>query len=160
MCEEKSKELVFKEELYELSKAFYDGSQEGIKLALKSCQEIFGFVSVSSQKQIAQAFNTELKLIGALIKFIPSIKTSKVEFEIVCCTGPRCANNGSMEVIKAVRKITGLDFNETSKDGKVRLTTQNCFKQCKRGPNILINGKFYNNMDVEKVKNVLAKLDY
>lgn len=159
MCDEKSKEFIFKEKLDVMVEVFGEGSQEGAKLALKTCQEEFAFVSISSQRQIAEAFGMQVKIIETLMKFMPSIKKSKIEYEIVCCTGPRCAKNGSIEVLKAVRSITGLDFNETSKDGKVRLSTQACFKQCKCGPNIMINGKFYNNMDRKKVKKVLEELE-
>ncbi len=137
---------------------FGEGSQEGAKFALKECQEKFGCVSVSHQKQIADAFELDEKIIKTIIKFMPSIKESKVEYEIVCCTGPRCAKNGSMEVIKEVKEMTGIDFNETSKDGRVSLRSQNCFKKCKFGPNIMINGKFHHHMNKGKVKEVLGEI--
>ena len=115
-------------------------------------------MSISHQKQIAQAFEIDEKYIKTIIKFIPSIKESKVEYEIVCCSGPRCAKNGSMEVLKTVKKELYMDFNETSADGKIRLRTQNCFKKCKDGPNIMINGKFYHHMDADKTKEVLGEI--
>ena len=63
-----------------------------------------------------------------------------------------------MEVLKTVKKELGMDFNETSADGKIRLRTQNCFKKCKDGPNIMINGKFYHHMNADKTKEVLEKI--
>lgn len=83
---------------------FGKGSQEGAKVSIRSCQDLFGCVSISNQKQIADAFDIDEKYIKTIIKFIPSIKQSKVEYEIVYCSGPRCAKNGSMEVLKTVKK--------------------------------------------------------
>lgn len=158
MCEEKNEELIFKEKLDETVESFGKGSQEGVKVSIRNCQDFFGCVSISHQKQIADAFDIDEKYIKTIIKFIPSIKESKVEYEIVCCSGPRCAKNGSMEVLMTVKKELGMDFNETSADGKIRLRTQNCFKKCKDGPNIMINGKFYHHMNADKTKEVLEKI--
>lgn len=158
MVEERNDELIFKEGLEETINSFGKGSQEGAKVSIRNCQDYFGYVSISHQRQIADAFELDEKIIKTIIKFMPSIKESKVEYEIVCCTGPRCAKNGSMEVLKAVKSILGMDFNETSKDGRIRLRAQNCFKKCKDGPNIMINGKFYHHMDVEKTRQILDQI--
>ncbi len=152
---DKHEEIIFKEKLDEAVEDFGTGSQEGAKFAIKACQDDFAFVSLGHQKQIAQAFGLDEKIIKTIIKFIPSVKELKVEYEIVCCTGPRCAKNGSMEVLKTVKSTLGLDFNETSKDGRIRLRSQNCFKKCKFGPNIMINGEFYHHMDKGKAKKIL-----
>lgn len=158
MLEEGNEELIFKEGLEETVNSFGKGSQEGAKVSIRNCQDYFGYVSISNQRQIADAFELDEKIIKTIIKFMPSIKESKVEYEIVCCTGPRCAKNGSMEVLKTVKSILGMDFNETSKDGRIRLRAQNCFKKCKDGPNIMINGKFYHHMDVEKTRQILDQI--
>lgn len=158
MVEERNDELIFKEGLEETINSFGKGSQEGAKVSIRNCQDYFGYVSISHQRQIADAFELDEKIIKTIIKFMPSIKESKVEYEIVCCTGPRCAKNGSMEVLKTVKSILGMDFNETSKDGRIRLRAQNCFKKCKDGPNIMINGKFYHHMDVEKTRQILDQI--
>lgn len=158
MVEERNEELIFKEGLEETVNCFGKGSQEGAKVSIRNCQDYFGYVSISHQRQIADAFELDEKIIKTIIKFMPSIKESKVEYEIVCCTGPRCGKNGSMEVLKTVKSILGMDFNETSKDGRIRLRAQNCFKKCKDGPNIMINGKFYHHMDVEKTRQILDQI--
>ena len=158
MLEERSAELIFKEGLEEIVNSFGKRSQEGAKVSIRNCQDYFGYVSISHQRQIADAFELDEKIIKTIIKFMPSIKESKVEYEIVCCTGPRCAKNGSVEVLKTVKSILGMDFNETSKDGRIRLRAQNCFKKCKDGPNIMINGKFYHHMDVEKTRQILDQI--
>ena len=158
MCEEKNMELVFQENLEDMVYNFGTESQEGAKAALRDCQDLFGCVSISHQTQIAEAFEMEHKIIKTIMRFIPSIKESVAEYEVVCCSGSRCAGNGSLEVLKAVKDTLDIDFNETTEDGKIRLSTQNCFKKCNLGPNIMVNGKFHHQMDRKKAKLLIEEI--
>lgn len=158
MNEDKNKEIIFQEELDGIVERFGKTSQEGAKEALRNTQDLFDCVSVNHQKQIANAFDLKDNVIKTLIKFTPSIKESVVEYEVICCSGPRCAKNGSVEVLKAVKNTLNLDFGETSKDGKVALTTQNCFKRCNLGPNIVVNGKFHHYMTADKAKELMEEI--
>lgn len=155
---EELKYLDFVERLEEIKESMGSGNQEAIKMALKECQETFSYVSVASQKQIAEVFEVEEKIVKTMIKFIPAIKESLVTYDIVVCTGKRCANNGSLEVIRELKKLLQIDIGKTTKDGKIRLTSKNCFKKCNLGPNIMINGKFYHNMNKEKVKELVESI--
>ena len=151
-------EVLFKDELSDILQRYGSKNQEGVKEALRFCQDTFGYVSISHQRQIAETFELNEKIIKTLIKFSPSIKESKTEYEVVCCTGPRCAKNGSVEVLKAVKNTLGIDFDETTSDRRIRLSTQNCFKKCGIGPNIMINGKFYHHMTKEKAEEVIKEI--
>ncbi len=155
----KNKEEIFKERLNEYVYSFGEGSQEGVKSALRECQDIFSMVSSSKQEEIATAFKLDFNIIKNIIRFMPSIKEVNVDYEITCCTGSRCAKNGSIDLIKGVREYCNLDFGETSSDGKFSLSSQNCFKKCSLGPNIKINDKFYHQMNIEKFKNIMDDLE-
>lgn len=51
-----------------------------------------------------------------------------------------------------------IDFDETTEDGKIRLTTQNCFKKCNLGPNIMVNSRFYHKMNKVKAKELMKNI--
>lgn len=155
---EENKEVFFKEDLEDLSHSFGKGNQEGVKAALRVCQDYFGQISESRISEIAGAFEVDQKIINSLLKFMPGIKKSALAYDIVCCTGPRCAKRNSAKVIKVIRSALGLDFNQTSPDGKVRLRSQNCFRHCTKGPNILVNDIFYHNMDAAKAEELMKKI--
>ncbi len=151
-------QLEFNKYLSDLVNNFGVKSQEGAKVAIRESQDRFGYVSKSVQRQIAEAFQLDEKIIKTIIKFMPSIKESNIEFEVICCTGPRCEKNGSSKVIKTVKESLGIGFNETTKDGKIRLRGQSCFKKCGLGPNIMVNGVYYHNMDEEKTKELMNRI--
>lgn len=156
--EEKNEKLMFSEDVKYMVEDFGKQNQDGIKFALNRCQDIFGCVSKADQEEIANAFEVDIKIVKTLIKLSRTLKESIVEYEIICCSGSRCAKNGSVEVLKEVRKTLGIDFGETSDDGRIRLTTQNCFKKCGEGPNMMINGVFHHKLDKEKTRKILEGL--
>lgn len=145
-------------ELAKIVGIFGEGNQDGIKEALRLYQGTFGHVSVPHQTEIAQAFKVEDKLVKTIIKFMPSIKESFVENEIVFCSGRRCGKKGSILNLKVIKDELGIGIGETTKDGKIRLNTQSCFKACGQGPNIMVNGKLYSHMDEEKTKKLMREL--
>lgn len=153
-----SLEPDFKETLKEIVLDYGIGNQDGIRLALKICQENFSCVSPSHQNLIAEAFQIKPTTIKTFMKLNKSLKESLVEHEVVCCTGQRCASNGSLAILKAVTDELGIGYNEITEDGRIRLRTQNCFKKCKLGPNIMVNGIFHHHMDVESAKKLMQKL--
>lgn len=154
----KNLEVIFQEDLINLVESFGLENQDGVKEALRQCQKFFACVSKNHQKNIAEAFEVEPKMIKTIIKFMPSIKESIVDYDVVCCTGSRCAKNGSVEVIKAVKASLGIDFNETTEDGRISLTSQNCFKKCGLGPNIMINGRLYHQVDKNKARELMDSI--
>ena len=158
MSESDNRELDFRERIDELVDSFGRASQEGVKASLTECQEIFGYVSISHKEYIAKLFEMDKKIISTIIKYMPTIKESVVEYEVICCSGSTCSKNGAMDVLKAVKETLNIDFNETTKDGKIRLRTQNCFKKCGLGPNIMVNGELRHNMDrtkaIELIRNI------
>lgn len=151
-------EWEFKERLEELVEGYGEGNQTGVKEALNLCQELFGCVSVAHTKTIANEFNVAQAIVNTFIKLSPSIKTSIVENEVVCCSGPRCSANGSMAVIKSIKDELGISFDETTPDGKIRLSSQNCFKHCGKGPNVMVNGEILHHLDDKKAKEVIKGL--
>lgn len=156
---EDNKEIEFSESLKMNIENYGINNQDGVKESLRSCQDIFGYVSSYHQEKISNDFEVDIKIVKTLIKLSPSIKESIVDYEIVCCTGRRCASNGSVEVIKELKRLLKIDFNETSEDKKIRLTTQNCFKKCNLGPNIMVNGEFYHHMDKAKVNKLIETIN-
>lgn len=153
-----SLELEFQEKLNFLVTDYGPGNQEGIKEALKICQEDFHCVSLSHQNQIAEAFDMKPTTVKTFMRLNKSLKESVVEHEVICCSGQRCASAGSFEVLNAVTEELGIQYNETTPDGKIRLRAQNCFKKCKMGPNIMIDGKFHHYMDAKSAKELIRSL--
>lgn len=153
-----NKELLFKEELENLVYSFGSGSQEGVKEALRRCQEIFSMISTTNMSLISEFFNINPNIVKTLVKINKNLKESIVKYEVVCCLGKNCSTKGSTNIIKLIMDEFNINIDETTKDNLVHLSSRYCFKQCSKSPNLTINGTFYHNMNLEKTKDIINKI--
>jgi NADH-quinone oxidoreductase E subunit len=76
----------------------------------------------------------------------------------VCTTTP-CWLRGSDEVTAACRDATGIrNFGETSEDGMFTMTEVECVGACVNAPILQVDDDFYEDMDAERVKQLLDAL--
>lgn len=151
-------ESSFHQSLIEAVAGYGIGNQEGIKEILQQTQQTDGCISQAKQEAMAKAFEVPTTIVSTLIRFNKNLTTSPLAHDIICCSGPRCAKRGSVDVLKNISQGLNLNFGETSKDGRIRLRTQNCFKECQHGPNVMVNGQFHHEMNGEKAMDLVKDI--
>jgi NADH-quinone oxidoreductase E subunit len=81
------------------------------------------------------------------------------EFHLQVCTTTPCWLRGSDEVVAACRAETGIQgWGETSEDGMFTMTEVECLGACVNAPILQVDDAFYEDMDADKVKALLAAL--
>ena len=68
----------------------------------------------------------------------------------VCTTTP-CLLCGSSEVVDACREQLGIDFGETTEDGKFTLLEVECLGACANAPVVQINDDYYEDLTPESI---------
>jgi len=80
-------------------------------------------------------------------------------FHLQLCTTTPCWLRGSDEVVAACREATGIKgWHETSADGMFTMTEVECLGACVNAPILQVNDDFYEDMDAEKTRALLAAL--
>ncbi len=82
----------------------------------------------------------------------------KGEIAIHVCNDVVDIMKGAEAIAKAFTDELGIDFGETSKDGKFSLEYTPCIGMCDQAPAILINDIVYTNLTADKVKGIIADL--
>lgn len=134
-------------------------AQESIVAMLREVQEVLGCVPGSAQLAAAEAAGVRPSYIAAILKRYPSLKPAPWRHCVTVCTGPRCAGQGAAALLAAARRQLSADRAGLSADGRVLLRTQNCLKQCRTAPNILVDGALHSRVTPEKLAALLAALD-
>jgi NADH-quinone oxidoreductase E subunit len=81
------------------------------------------------------------------------------KFHLQLCTTTPCWLRGSDEVVQACRDATGINgWKETSADGLFTMTEVECVGACVNAPILQVDDDFYEDMDAEKVKTLIAAL--
>jgi NADH-quinone oxidoreductase subunit E len=81
------------------------------------------------------------------------------KYHLQVCTTTPCWLRGSDEVTHACRQATGIKaFGETSEDGMFSMTEVECLGACVNAPILQVDDDFYEDMDAERVKQLLDAL--
>jgi len=92
--------------------------------------------------------------------FYTMYETSPVgQHKITLCTNLPCQLRDADATAEYLKKKLGIDFNETTADGKFTLKEGECFGACGDAPVVLVNNKrMCSFMSHEKIDQLLAEL--
>lgn len=71
------------------------------------------------------------------------------------CNSPSCYLNGSLNILKEIKRILKIDVGETTKDGKFTLELSSCMGCCDKAPAIMINEELITRLTKDKIKKLL-----
>ena len=72
--------------------------------------------------------------------------------EITICMGSSCFARGNAQNLAFIEEY----LKENSLEANIELTGSRCDGNCALGPNIIVNGIIYNEVDEEKIKEILS----
>ena len=134
-----------------IQKALADG---GLLDALLALQNAEGYVSEDALKALAEhAKVSPAELYDAasfysMLRFTPPAKT-----EIRVCRGTAC-HSADNAAVAALEEATGLKMGESNES--FSLDFVECLGQCQSAPNLLINGKLFQNVDADSIPTLLG----
>ena len=80
------------------------------------------------------------------------------KYKICVCTNVSCMLCGCKSIITYLKNKLNLNFGETSKDLKFSLKEVECLAACDKSPVMQINGKYYENLTVKIIDEILEGL--
>jgi NADH-quinone oxidoreductase subunit E len=81
------------------------------------------------------------------------------KYHLQLCTTTPCWLRGSDTIVQACREATGIKgWKETSEDGLFTMTEVECVGACVNAPVLQVDDDFYEDMDAEKTKTLIAAL--
>jgi NADH:ubiquinone oxidoreductase subunit E len=73
------------------------------------------------------------------------------------CRTLSCEFSGKDQVARQLQQELGLNFGETSADGRFSLEWTNCMGMCDQGPAMLVNDRVYTKLTAAKVHEILQE---
>jgi len=126
---------------------------------LREAQDEHGYLSEHVLKQISIEHNIPIARLYGVVKFYMMLKTEpQGKYVIELCGSPSCVLNDSITVEKFLKKELEIDIGETTKDMFFSLYKTSCIGCCDEAPAMLVNGKAYTNLTVERVTHLINKL--
>ncbi|MDY6881958.1 MAG: NAD(P)H-dependent oxidoreductase subunit E [Desulfatiglans sp.] len=78
---------------------------------------------------------------------------------ISVCMGTACHVRGAPRILERITELTGVGPGQTGTDMKFSLDTVNCLGCCAMGPVMLVDDKYYGNLSVSKLEDILSQYD-
>jgi NADH-quinone oxidoreductase subunit E len=151
LTEEETKEID--EEL-----SHYPDKQAVCVEALKIVQRHRGWVSDDSLRDIAAYLELTIDELDSVATFYPLIFRKPVgKHVILICDSVSCWITGYEQVRQSISDNLGINFGETTEDGRFTLLPIPCLGACDHAPAMIVDNELYGDLDAEKVSQVLAE---
>ncbi|HMS63884.1 MAG TPA: NAD(P)H-dependent oxidoreductase subunit E [Ignavibacteria bacterium] len=137
----------------------YGNERPALLPILQEIQKEFLYIDEHSQQVVAEILNIHPVEVQSVISFYAFLYDKpQGRNQIRFCKNIICEFNGSREIADAVKSELGIEYNETSVDGKATLELVNCFGLCDKSPSMMINSHIYENINKESAINLIRNL--
>ena len=119
-----------------------DQKQSAVMAALTVAQDEKGHLSTEVMNFVAAHLGMPPIAVYEVASFYTMYDLKPVGKTKVCiCTNLPCALSGAEDAAEHLKKKLGVDWNETTADGRFTLTEGECFGACGDAPVMLVNNK-------------------
>jgi formate dehydrogenase subunit gamma len=127
---------------------------------LNKVQEALGYVPDSALPIIAKALNISRAEIYGVVSFYHDYRREPAGRHVLkLCRAEACQAAGGREIADHLCKRLGVDFGETSPDGRVTLEPVYCLGLCATAPSAMIDGRVVGRIDQEAANALIAEID-
>jgi len=122
-------------------------------------QEQEGWVSQEAMAYVADRIGTFATKIYEAATFYTMYHLHPMGENHICvCRTLSCWLRGKQEIVDYLKDEIGIKPGQISEDGKFSLEEVECLGHCGTAPVVQVNGEFHEDMDVDKLKSLLATL--
>ena len=119
-----------------------DRKQSAVMAALAVAQEEKGHLSEEVMDFVAGYLGMAPVAVYEVATFYAMYDLAPVGRHKLCvCTNLPCALSGAVETAEHLKRKLGIDWNETTPDGRYTLKQGECFGACGDAPVLLVNNK-------------------
>jgi NADH-quinone oxidoreductase E subunit len=137
----------------------YPTRESMILPALWLAQEQEGWISAEAMAFIADRIGTFASQVFEVATFYTMYHLHPMGKNHICiCRTLSCYLLGKQEIVDYLKRDLGIKPGEVSEDGQFSLEEVECLGHCGTAPVVQVNGEFYENMNVDKLKELLATL--
>ncbi len=124
---------------------------------LHAVQASFGHVPQAAVPQIARALNLSKAEVHGVVSFYHDFREAPAGRHVLkLCRAEACQAVGADRVADAVKSALGIDWHETTADGRVTLEPVFCLGLCACGPAAMVDGRLVGRCDEHVVAEVSA----
>lgn len=138
-----------------------DQRQSAVLGALRAVQHVQGYLSKEMMDAVADYIGIPEISVYEVASFYSIFNLEPVgKHEISVCNNISCMLRGAEEIVAHLENRFGIKLGESTSDGKFFLKKEEeCLAACAGGPMMQVNHVYFEDLTIEKVDEILDKLD-
>ena len=144
----------------EITKYPPDQKQSAVMSALIIAQDENGWLSTETMDEVARYLGMPPVAVYEVASFYSMYNLKRTgKYKLTLCTCLPCGLQGALDAADHLREKLGIDFNETTPDGRFTLKEGECMGACAMAPVLLVNNKkMHDYMSKEKLDQLIEAL--
>jgi len=138
----------------------YPNTQAALLPVLWLCQERWGWISTGITRAIAARLGLSPAFIEGVLTFYTMYQLQPPgRYLLQVCSTLSCQLCGTGELVGHLKQRLGIDFGETTPDGRFTLVDVQCLGACGEAPVVQINNDYYTELTVERLDALLDRFE-
>lgn len=135
-----------------------DEKQSAVMSALRIVQEEHNYLTQELMDAVAEYLDMPVIAVYEVATFYTMYEHKVVGRHLVnVCTNISCKLRNSAEVVSHLKNRLGVDWNQTTEDGRFTLRSVECLGACVNAPMMQIDNDYHENLTPEKIDTVLEQ---
>ncbi len=136
----------------------YPGAQSALMPVLYMAQADFGYISMDTQKMIADVLGLRLMQVREVVTFYTMFREQPCgTYLLEVCTNASCMLNGANELVAHMCETLGIKQGETTPDGLFTVTEVECAGACAGAPVVQVNNVYHEQATPESMDALITE---
>lgn len=146
-------------EQIDLALARYKGTPGPLIQVLHAIQDGLGYIPPASVPVIAEALNLSRAEVHGVVTFYHYFRQAPAGKHVVqLCQAEACRSMHSEALTAHAKQRLGVDFHETTGDGRFTLEPVYCLGNCACSPAMMIDGELHGRVTAERFDSIVQDL--
>jgi formate dehydrogenase subunit gamma len=125
---------------------------------LHAIQAALGFVPAGAVPVVAEGLNLSRAEVHGVVTFYHYFRHARPGSHTVhLCQAEACQSMGAEALTAHARQRLGIDFHETTSNGRFSLEPIYCLGNCACSPAVMIDGRLYGRVTAERFDQLIAQ---
>lgn len=122
-------------------------------------QEYYGYIPEEFIHIISQELNLSRAEVYGVVTFYSDFRKEPPGKHIIkVCRSEACLAMGGRAIQEYIKSKLGINFRETTADGNFTLEDVYCFGNCACAPSVMVDGKLYGRVSLDKMDKILESI--
>jgi NADH:ubiquinone oxidoreductase subunit E len=138
----------------------YQDKRTALISILHDVQDRYKYLPEEALKMVASRLRMDINEIYGVATFYKSFAlTPQGKHSITLCLGTACHVRGGPKILRELKGLLHIEPGQTTADRQFSLNAVNCLGVCAIGPVMMVDRKFYGEMNSIRAKKIIEKLN-